>query len=374
MNLREYQAKKIFKQKGLTIPPGRIACNPSEVEAIARELAGPVVLKPQLGFKKRGKLGIIKFADTHEVARKESESLFQQEVKGEKIKTLLVEKKLNIAREFYLAATVDYSQRRPVLILSKQGGVDIEELAKNSPNQLLKIPVNPLTGPDVGTFTKIDNFLNPHFSQIIKNLYEIFSEFDAEVVEVNPLIKTEDGDYIAVDAVLNINDDSLFRHEEIAGLKKEWGTSDPIADEAAANSWTYIDLPGDIAILSSGAGLTMTILDLIHFAGGSAANFLDTAQIDEEGIYKAFELLTKAKSSKALLINIFAGLNRCDSLANGIQSFLSENPMDMPVVVRMVGNKEQEGHKILRKAGIEPFTGLEDAIERVVQLSKGGTA
>lgn len=374
MNLREYQAKRIFAEKGLAIPPGKVTRNSSEVEAVARELGGPVVLKPQMGFKKRGKLGLIKFADNPTDARSQSETLFRQEVKCEKIETLLVEKKLEIAREFYLAVTIDYSLRQPVLILSKQGGVDIEELAKTSPDQLLKIPVHPLTGLNADTFQKIDSFLDPQFSHITKILYTIFSEYDAEVVEINPLIQTKQGEYIAVDGVLNINDDSLFRHPEIASLKNEWRAADPIADEASANSWTYIDLPGDIAILSSGAGLTMTILDLIHFAGGSAANFLDTAQIDEEGIFKAFELLTKAKQARALLINIFAGLNRCDSLAHGIQSFLSKHRIEMPIVVRMVGNKETEGHEILRNAGIEPFTGLEDAVERVVHLAKSGTA
>ncbi len=374
MNLREYQAKKIFEKYGLAIPSGRIAEEPVQVEAIVRNFSGPVVIKPQMGFKKRGKLGLIKFADMPEQARAESEKLFHREVKGERIQTLLIEQKLEIAREFYIAVTVDYSLRQPVIILSKQGGVDIEELAINAPDQLLKIPVNPLTGPSDDAFQKINNFLNPSFSQIIRIVHKIFTELDAELLEINPLIESRNGDYVAADAVLNINDDSLFRHEKIAALKNEWGISDPIADEASANSWTYIDLPGDIAILSSGAGLTMTILDLIHFSGGSAANFLDTAQIDEQGIYKAFDLLTRAKKPKAFLVNIFAGLNRCDSLAHGIHSFISDHPLDAPVVVRMVGNMECEGHEILRKAGIEPVTALEDAVERVVELSKVGTA
>ena len=184
------------------------------------------------------------------------------------------------------------------------------------------------------------------------------------------MVKTSKDGYIAVDAVLNINDDSLFRQTALADLRKEFGDIDPIVEEARANNWTYIDLPGDIAILSSGAGLTMAILDLIHYAGGAPANFIDTAQIDEEGIYNAFKLLIKATPAKTILINIFAGLNRCDSLSMGINRYLKKFPLDIPIVVRMVGNKEKEGRKILRDAGIDPVSNLEDAVKKVVEFSK----
>ncbi len=369
MKLREYQAKKIFAEKGIPIPHGQMATTVEQVISFTTELKRPVILKPQLSFKGRGKLGIIAFANTPQQASQEAERLFGLSVKDEKIERLLVEEKVAIVQELYLAVAVDYGQRCPVIMVSQRGGVDIETLAKTDPRALLKIPINILNGLNREYVTRIREFSNVEMAGFTEKLYSIFREYDAEMVEINPIAKTSDGQFLAVDAVLNVNDDSMFRHPELMDFKKEIGASDPIVEQASANDWTYIDLPGDIAILSSGAGLTMTILDLIHQAGGSAANFLDTAQIDGEGIYEAFQLLNKAKNFKAMLINIFAGLNQCDSLASGIRQYLTDHPMDIPIVVRMIGNKEKIGHQILTEIGIKPYTNLEEAIESVVALS-----
>jgi len=370
MKLREYQAKKIFARQGISIPYGKVTKNVEEVKAFINELKRPVILKPQLGFKGRGKLGIIAFADTPEEAASKANQLFNSTVKDEKIERLLVEEKVAIARELYLAVAVDFSQRCPVIMVSRRGGMDIEELANNDPQSLLKIPINILNGITKEDFNRIREFSNIDIAHIAEKLYTIFRECDAELVEINPLVTTKHGDIIAVDAVLSINEDSVFRHPELIHLKQEIGIREPIAEEASANNWTYIDLPGDIAILSSGAGLTMTILDLINLAGGSAANFLDTAQIDEQGIYNAFQLLNKAKKANAIFINIFAGLNQCDSLASGIRQYLTDHPVDIPIVIRMIGNKEEIGHKILKDIGINPYTKLEEAIEQIVGISK----
>lgn len=370
MKLREYQAKKIFAEKAIPIPSGRITKSVEQVVSFASELNRPVILKPQLGFKGRGKLGIIAFANSPKEAACEAERLFNLTIKDESIDRILVEQKVDIAQELYLAVAVDYAQRCPVIMVSQRGGVDIEQLAKTDPQSLLKIPINILSGPTKEDFTLIKDFSNIEIARIAEKLYAIFRAYDGEMVEINPLVKTKSGDFLAVDAVLNVNDDSLFRHSELLVLKQEIGVTDPIAEEASANDWTYIDLPGDIAILSSGAGLTMTILDLIHQGGGSAANFLDTAQIDDEGIYKAFQLLNKAKNAKAMLVNIFAGLNQCDSLASGIRQYLIDHPMEIPIVVRMIGNKEEIGHQILKEIGITPYINLEEAIEKVVAISK----
>lgn len=370
MNLLEYQAKQIFSECGIPVPSGMIATNSREVQEIALELDCPVVIKPQLGIKKRGKLGLILFADNPSIATKGAERLFKLTIKGEQIKTLLVEAKTDIVREHYLAVAVDYSQRCPMLMISQGGGVDIEELAKNEPQKILKLPINILNGPTKDDLAMITEFIDQDMAHLSEVLYSIFRKYDAEMAEINPLVRTQDNKLLAVDAVLNINDDSLYRHPELALFKRQMSDIDSIVEEATANKWTYIDLPGDIAILSSGAGLTMTILDLIQLAGGSAANFLDTAQIDENGIYKAFELLIKAKKVRAMLINIFAGLNRCDRLAEGIVKYLKDHPINIPIVIRMIGNKEETGHNILRDFGIKPYISLEEAIEQVVRLSK----
>ncbi len=370
MNLREFQAKKVFAEYGINVPRGTVASNSQDVQKIAAELGCPVVLKPQLGVKKRGKLGIIAFCEEPLMAEQEAARLFDMTVAGERVATLLVEERVAIAEELYLAVTVDYSRRCPTVMISRYGGVDIEELSRNEPGKILRLPIDILAGLAGDETAAIAEFVDPEVAHAASTLYSIFRACDAEMVEVNPLVRTKDGKLVAADAVLNINDAALFRQPKITALGEQFRGRDPIAEEASANKWTYIDLPGDIAILSSGAGLTMTILDLIQLAGGSAANFLDTAQIDDDGIYSAFELLARAKDARAMMINIFAGLNRCDKLADGIVRYLKERPYDRPVVVRMIGNAEETGHRILRDFGVEPYRNLEDAVERVVALAR----
>lgn len=368
MKLREFQAKAILAGRGFAIPPGGTARTPREARQIADDLRTPVVLKPQLGVKQRGKRGVIAFCDDGSAAESEAGRLFGLAVAGEAIQTILVEQQVDVAAEHYVAVTVDSARRCPVIMASREGGVEIEELARDTPERILQLPVDILAGLTDQDRETLGGFVGGDVAAVASTLYSLFREYDAELVEINPLVRTTEGRLLAVDAVLNVNDAALFRQPAMALLKGELG-GDPVAAEADANRWTFIDLPGDVAILSSGAGLTMAILDLLQRAGGSAANFLDTAQIDERGIYDAFALLAKAKRARAMLVNIFAGLNRCDRLAEGIVRYLVEHSIDIPIVVRMVGNAEGDGHRILRESGIEPYRRLEDAVERVVALA-----
>ena len=372
MNLREFQAKAVFARHGITVPAGKMASTPPQVGKIAHDLRSPVVLKPQLGAKQRGKLGVIAFCDDAATAEREAARLFDMTVGGEPVATLLVEQKADIAEEFYVAVTVDQGRRCPTVMISRYGGVDIEELASAEPDKVLQLRVDIRRGLTEDDIRTIADFVDDGVADVASMSYDVFRAYDAEIVEINPLVRTRGGGLVAVDAVLNIDDAALFRQPEMASLRTQISGGDPVAEEARANRWTYIDLPGDIALLSSGAGLTMTILDLIRLAGGSAANFLDTAQIDEDGIYQAFALLTRAKDARAMMINIFAGLNRCDRLAEGIVRYLRDHPYDKPIVVRMVGNKEEEGHRVLRQFGVEPYRDLEAAVKQVVALAQSG--
>jgi len=371
VKLREFQAKAVFASRGIRIPPGEVVTTPDHAEAVARRLGGATVLKPQLGVKGRGKVGGIGFSDTAEEARSEAERLLGSDVKGERVEHLLVEAKVVIERELYVAVTVDYAARRPVLVASARGGVDIEEVARTDPEAILTIPASVLGPPSDEALRPVAEELGPEAAEVLRTLHQVFLDTDAELVEVNPLVVTPDG-IMAVDGVLNVNEAGADRHPELAEYRAAIPPDDPLSEEARLARWTYIDLGGDIAILSSGAGLTMTIVDLIAQQGATAANFLDTAQIDDEGIFKAFELLRRARPARAWLVNIFAGLNRCDRLAEGIRGYLAAHPLDAPVVVRMVGNLEEEGHRILREAGIKPMRGLEEAVDRVVALSREG--
>ncbi len=374
MKLREYQAKEIFASRGIAVPRGQVVTTAAQAEAAARALGGAVVLKPQLGVKGRGKVGGIGFAETPALAAAEAARLLGAEIKGERVSTLLVEQRAQIEKELYLAVAVDYAARRPVLMASDLGGVEIEQAADLDPGAILRLPGSVLRPPAAPELAEVDRRLGPGAGEVLRRLYEVFVAYDAEQVEINPLARTPGG-LLALDAVLNVNPDSVSRHPELLALARQLPADDPLVAEAAARSWTYIDLGGDIAILSSGAGLTMTIVDLITRAGGSAANFLDTAQIDAQGIGQAFALLTRARPPRAWLVNIFAGLNRCDDLARGIVAYLGAHPLAQPLVVRMVGNQEDQGHAILREAGVEPVTELEQAVQRCVALAgQGGAA
>jgi succinyl-CoA synthetase beta subunit len=374
MKLREHQAKSIFAASGLAVPEGRLATTPDEAERAAAELGFRVVLKPQLGIKGRGKVGGIGFADDPAAARAEAERLLGADVRGEIVRTLLVERCVDIADELYVAVTVDAGARAPVVIASPDGGVDIEEVARTRPERVLRRPIDILAGFDAEDRAAVAALVGDDVAAIAETLYGVFRSHDAEIVEVNPVVRTTAGELVAVDAVLNVDEDSVGRHPELAALREEIPVDDPIAEEARERSWTYIELDGDIGILSSGAGLTMAILDLLSRAGGSAANFLDTAQIDDEGIVDAFDLLARGRAHRVLLVNMFAGLNRCDALAEGVRRALEARPPKVPIVVRMVGNREEEGHRILREAGVEPYRDLEDAVEAAVRLAKGGAA
>jgi len=371
VKLREHQAKAVFARQGIRVPQGEVVTSAAAAEQTAERLGGAVVLKPQLGVKGRGKVGGIGFADDPAASRREAERLLAMTVKGERVEELLVEARVDVQAEWYLAVAIDYDARRPVLLASARGGVDIEEVARTEPEALLRIPASVLDPPDADALAPVADALGPDAPDLLRRLHQVFVAYEAEMVEVNPVVVTPDG-LMAVDGVLNVDDAAVARHPELVELRRHIPVEDPLAEEAREARWTYIDLGGDIAILSSGAGLTMTIVDLIDARGGQAANFLDTAQIDAEGIYQAFGLLRRARPARAWLVNIFAGLNRCDRLAEGIRDYLADHPLDVPVVVRMIGNLEEEGHRILRDAGIEPVTGLEEAVEQAVDGAREG--
>lgn len=375
MKLREYQAKAVFADRGIAVPAGEVIRDAAQAAEIARSLGGSVVLKPQLGVKGRGKVGGIGFADSPAEAEQIASKLLGAEIKGETVERLLVEQRAEIQRELYLAMVVDQAGRRPVLMASPRGGVDIEEVAANSPEDIVRLGCSMLRPPDDRQLAPIAAALGPGAAQVARLLYGVFRDFEAELVEINPLVVTPSG-LMAVDGVLNVNEAAVDRHPALQLFGQQLPAEEPLAAEARKHRWTFIDLGGDVAILSSGAGLTMTIVDLLIRRGVRPANFLDTAQFDEQGMMAAFDLLRRARPPKVWLVNVFAGLNRCDQLAEGIRRYLSEHPIEQPVVVRMVGNFEEEGHAILRDIGIEPVRQLEEAIEACARLAgdEGGAA
>jgi len=379
MRLYEYEAKEIFQKYGLVIPKGQIVESAEEASRFASQIGGPVVVKPQVLTKKRGKVGAVRFASGPEEAFHQSQSLLGMTLHQEKVSTLLIEEKIEFDKEFYIGMTIDYSLLKPVAIASPLGGMEIEEVAQEKPAMVRKIGFSISEGITekvleelVSVFKPIEQML---MKEVTKKLCQIFQKYDAEMVEINPLALTKHGKAVALDAYLNVDDDSLFRHSDL--LRPRGVTQEEFEFEQSLKEkkWKYIEMDpdGEIGILSSGAGITMAILDLIQMHGGRPANFLDTAQMNAEGIYNAFSLFAGNTKLKVLLVNIFAGLNRCDDLAMGIKRYLQEHPLRMPLVVRMIGYREDEGKSILKEINVETIRSLEDSVEKVIQIAKGAT-
>ncbi len=379
MKLYEHEAKKIFEAQGIAVPRGALAASPEQVQSIAAQLKGPVILKPQTLSKQRGKAGLIGLADTPQEAENLSLSLFNRRHDQETIDTLLVEEKVKLRGELFIGLAVDYAKGQPVFLASPAGGIDIETLAREKPDLIRNWPITisqGLTEQDAWTLAE---FMGKESSEksgdwttglqrLLLTFYKIFRSYDCELAEINPLGIRDDLSLIALDGALVIDDETQFRHPELVLPRAQ--TEESFKQEQAYKNkgWTYIQMEGDIGILSSGAGITMSILDLIHLRGGKAANFLDTAQMNRQGIYEAFQIFHNSPGLKCLLINIFAGLNRCDELAGGIKDYLTAYQPPFPIVVRMVGNREKEGRQILEDIGIQPIAGLEDAVDRAIAI------
>ena len=377
MRLYEYEVKEIFQKYGLIIPKGQIVESAEEASHFASQINGPVVIKPQVLTKKRGKAGAIRFASDPEEAFHQSQSILGMTLHQEKVSILLVEEKIEFDKEFYIGMTIDYSLLKPVAITSPLGGVDIEEVAQEKPAMVKKIRFSISKGPTDKEFEELASIFNQTEQMLVrdvsKKLYQIFRDYDAEMIEINPLALTKHGKAVVLDAYLNVDDDSLFRHSDLLRPRGVSQEEFEFEQSLKEKKWKYIemDLDGEIGILSSGAGITMAILDLIQMHGGRPANFLDTAQMNAEGIYNAFSLFAGNTKLKVLLVNIFAGLNRCDDLAMGIKRYLQEHPLRMPLVVRMIGYREDEGKNILKEINVETIRSLEDSVEKVIQIAKG---
>ncbi len=378
MKLLEYQAKEIFRKFDIPIPRGGVAENPEEARDVAEKL-GSVAIKAQLPVGGRGKAGGIVFADGPEEAEKIAEELLGSRIKDLEIKKVLVEEKLDIKEEIYLGVTVDRRNRSFVVLASSEGGIDIEEVAAETPDKIVKQLVDPLLGlrdyhcrsvaKRLGYSGRKMNAL----AELIKKLYTVAFEMDAELTEINPLALTEDG-FIAADARLNVDNNALFRHPEIRELQQESELSEFSAREleARALGLTYVELDGNIGIIGNGAGLTMATLDSVTLLGGKPATFLDLGGgASPERIETAVTFVVKDPRVRAVFVNILGGITRCDDTARGIIETRKRLGSEKPVVVRMMGTNEEEGRRLLMEAGIDTLDTMEEAAERAVALAGG---
>jgi len=375
VKLYEFESKEIAARYGIPTPRGRVATNPQEVSRVAREL-GPVVLKAQVLVGGRGLAGGVKIAEKPEEAYSIAERLFSSNIRGEKVEKLLVEEKVGISRELYLSLTVDRATRRPVYLVSEMGGIEIEELAKKHPEKIHKIYVDPGVGytdymaREVLQALKLTWTFLQDIVNITRAMYRIMTDYDAELVEFNPLALTSDNRLVALDAKIIIDDNSLYRHPELQKLRgRELSEYEKRAREL---EFSYVELDGDIGVICNGAGLTMATMDSILYYGGRPANFLDIGGgARSERIKEAVRLMLMHPRSRVLLINVFGGITRCDEVAMGIIEAIREVGARKPIIVRMLGTNEEEGRRILRERGIEVYDEMDDAVKAAVELAKG---
>jgi len=375
MKLFEFEAKDIVQKYGVAIPKGSIANNPDAVEAIAKEAGKPVVLKAQILVSGRGKAGGIIPANNAAEAKSVASRLIGSTIKDIVVRSLLVEEKLDIAEQLYASVAIDRQAKAYTVLVSTSGGVDIEEVARTSPDKISRHRIDPLTGLSESDTFKIIASLNMKkddavkLTSIVSSLYKVAIDYDAELVELNPLVKLSSGKFVTADARMIIDDNAIFRHPEFKERNLQREEDTPREAEARSKNLSYVDLDGDIGIIGNGAGLVMATLDLVQVFGGKPANFLDIGGGARAEIIKNGLLLVMSKPEvKAVLINILGGITRCDLVAQGVVEGLKTASIKKPVAVRMMGTNEKEGEAILRQAGIGSYANMEVATEAVLKL------
>ncbi|MHB1418112.1 MAG: ADP-forming succinate--CoA ligase subunit beta [Bacillota bacterium] len=368
MKLYEYMGKQLFAQYGIPVPRGQVVSDPETAGKVAEEI-GSVVLKSQILSGKRGKAGGILFANTPEEAREHAGKLLGTELKGLVVENILVEEKLQIDQEYYLSITLDGAARTPVILASAEGGMDIEDVPEDKMVRWLvdvNFGVGPYLAKEIARKMGLSTNLGKELSDILPKLYKAFVELDAELVEINPLVRSGDK-LIAADAKVTIDDDAMYRHADLPVVKERTSAEETAHDLGLA----YVQLDGDIAIMANGAGITMATLDIIQHYGGRPANFLDAGGgAGVEPTAKALELLISA-NPKAIFINVFGGITRCDDVASAFVQVKNSRTIPVPVVIRMVGTNEELGVKILKDNGVVAYKTMDEAAAKVVELARG---
>lgn len=378
MNLLEFEAKAIFAKYGIPVPRGQVASTASEAQAAAERIGGAVAVKAQVAAGGRGKGGGILFAETPQEAGLTAEKLLGSEVRGFKVRKVLVEEKLRIKKELYFGVTVDRSSRCYVALASQEGGIEIEEVAATTPEKVFRFPIEPLYGFRVHHARRVAKALGyggrqlAGLSALLLSLYTLAVEQDAEMAEINPLVETMDGGFMAADARVSIDDNALFRHPDLREqlFSEERDSLSSEEEEARKEGLAYVRLDGDVGVIGNGAGLTMATLDMIKLRGGAPADFLDLGGgASSEVMSKALSLIFSDQEVKAVLVNILGGITRCDEVARGILEVKQRIGFQKPIVVRLMGTNEEEGRRILSEAGIEVLESLEEAASRAVEIA-----
>ena len=379
MDLYEYQGKQLFARFGIPVSEGRLATTPEEARTAAEEIGGPVVVKAQVLTGGRGKAGGVKLADDPADAEAKARDILGLDINGHVVRKVWIEQASDIAKEYYLSITFDRGTKKPLLMLTREGGVEIEQVAEENPDALARLHVDPLEGFQPYQARRLiygsaidDPSEQKQILSIVEKLYSCFVESDAMLTEINPLIVTPDGEVRALDSKFTVDDSALYRHSDIAEMR-DVEAADPQERLAREKGVTYVKLDGEVGILGNGAGLSMSTVDVVVVAGGRPANFCDLGGGgDAQGVVDALEVITSDSQVRSIFFNIFGGITRCDEVARGILVALEQMKIELPIVVRLDGTNAEEGRKILADAAppnlyVEPT--MLEAAQRAVELA-----
>jgi succinyl-CoA synthetase beta subunit len=377
LNLHEYQAKELLARYGIPVPSGKVAYTADEAKAIAGEYGDTVVIKAQVHTGGRGKAGGVKLAKTPEEAREKASQILGLNIKGFVTKKVLVGKAVDIAKEYYAGLILDRVTQRVVLMLSKEGGVDIEEVAAERPYAIIKYPINPATGlrpfeaRELVKRAGLEGNLGK-LAGVLVQLYQAYVGIDASTAEINPLVVTAQGDIVAADAKIVLDDNALYRHPDLSRLR-EAEAEHPLEVEASNYGFAYVKLDGSVGIIGNGAGLVMYTLDLVNRSGGKPANFLDIGGgAKADVVYNAIKVVSKDPDVKGIFINIFGGITRADEVAKGVIQAMDDGILTKPVAMRVAGTAEDEAKKLLAGKPVYMYPSSIEAAKAIVQIVNGG--
>ena len=384
MKLLEYQAKHLLKEYHVPIPEGFVVKGLSELNRVVQQLGGRCVVKAQILAGGRGKAGGVRLAGTLREAAAAAEDLlgkpletYQTAGQGEMVNALLIEEQLSFLKELYFSVTYDRETQTPVMMLSAEGGVEIEEIAVKKPDSIRKVHVNPLTGIQEHHIRELYLSLGRGkegyraFTELVRNIYRLYMERDAAMVEINPLVLLPDETFLALDAKMIIDDNALFRHGDLVEIRKV-PDDEQQEVEAREKGLSFVKLDGDVACMVNGAGLAMATMDMIKHHGMEPANFLDIGgSSNPQKVIEALDIIMENPRVKVIFINVFGGITRCDDVANGFKKALSRRSLEIPMVMRLTGTNEIEGRRILEEIGYEAFTDLKEAVARLKEVRNG---
>ena len=382
MNLYEFQGKRIFREYGIPVPRGQVTHDPREAVDTAREIGFPVVMKAQILEGGRGKAGLIRSAQDEAEAHQQAQDLFSQRGKGKNVKRVLVEEKIRLRGEYYLGMAIDELNSLPVLIFGTLGGVDIEEISQSKPETIFKLFLEPWERLSLNhldqflTTIPLEEDIRKKLTPCFERISQLFFDLECILTEINPLGFSQEGELVALDAKVIVDDNALFRHPDLQPLE-ETSSDIPMENEALKKGFAYVKLEGDIGVVSHGAGLGMLVVDMIRQAGGRAANFLDIKghereknKLQEIRVKNEMDIVLADPSVKVLLFNVFGGLTRCDEVALGLRKYLKEHKLRVPIVVRLFGTRSEKVPEILRGVEVTIINDLDRAVAEVVRLRK----